>query len=359
MYRAGIIGTGGVAGMGIFGTDPTESIGTEPVDRSHAGGYRAASDIELVAIADIDSDALNRFGEAWNIPAEDRYLSHEAMLAEAELDIVSICSPSMYHRQHVIDAANTEGMQAMWCEKPLSCSVADAEAATTACASADVHLVVNHSTRFLRQSGALRRALADDLIGDIQSVSAGTSMELFRVGTHTVDLVRYLINQRATAVGGIVTEVNEAAAHLGDDVRLDDAGGGGFIQFEGDIFATFDGTVDRDTAATFIRIVGSDGRLILDEHGWTHWVGGGRSGDPLEARDPPTDEFEDDHRQSFVNAANHLVDLIDGDVTNISPGDDAVLTTEILIGFFISHATGATIDFPLDEPLKDVTVTSW
>ncbi len=359
MYRAGIIGAGGVAGMGIFGSDPTDSIGKEPVDRSHAGGYRDAGDIELVAIADIDPPALERFGEAWEIPPEHRYESHRAMLESADLDVVSVCTPSMYHRSHVIDAAETDGIEAIWCEKPLACSVDDARAATTACANADVELVVNHSRRFMRQSQALREAIGDGCIGEVRSVAAGTSMELFRVGTHTIDLVTFLLDARATQIGGIVTGENEAAEHLGEEVRIDDAGGGGFIVFEDGVFATFDGTVSRKHAADFIRIVGTDGRLVLDENGWTHWSGGGRGGDPLQAHDAPTGEYADDHRQSFVNAATHIVDLLEGDTDNISPGMDAVRTTEILIGLFISSLTGSTVSAPFDGPLETVTVTSW
>jgi predicted dehydrogenase len=57
-YRAGIIGTGGIAGMGILGMHDTEIIGKEKVRASHAGGYDAAADIDLVAVADIDEEKL-------------------------------------------------------------------------------------------------------------------------------------------------------------------------------------------------------------------------------------------------------------------------------------------------------------
>jgi hypothetical protein len=38
-YRAGIIGTGGIAGMSILGMHDEEAIGKEKIDASHAGGY--------------------------------------------------------------------------------------------------------------------------------------------------------------------------------------------------------------------------------------------------------------------------------------------------------------------------------
>ena len=359
MYRAGIIGAGGVAGMGIFGTDPTADIGTTAVDRSHAGGYRAAEGVELVAIADVDEGALNQFGEAWDIPDTHRYASHSAMLAQADLDLVSVCTPSLYHREHVIDAARTDGVRAIWCEKPLACSVGAAEGASEVCAEEGVDLVVNHSQRFLRQSQTVRDAIADGVIGDVQTVTAASSMELFRVGTHTVDLVTFLLDSRAKTVGGYITGENESAEHLGDGVDLDDAGGGGFVVFEDDVVATYEGSAPRDTADGFIRISGTDGRLTRDERGWTRWTGGSRSGEPLEQLAGPTGGYEDDHRQSFENAAGHLVDLADGNAVNLSSGRDACRTVEILIGFFLGHETGSTVSMPIDGPLKRVEITSW
>ena len=44
-YRAGIIGTGGIAGMGILGMHDEERIGTEKIEASHAGGYASVEGI--------------------------------------------------------------------------------------------------------------------------------------------------------------------------------------------------------------------------------------------------------------------------------------------------------------------------
>jgi hypothetical protein len=48
-YTAGIIGTGGIAGMGILGMHDAEEIGWRKVRASHAGGYAGTEGIELVA----------------------------------------------------------------------------------------------------------------------------------------------------------------------------------------------------------------------------------------------------------------------------------------------------------------------
>ncbi|MFB6173893.1 MAG: gfo/Idh/MocA family oxidoreductase, partial [Halobacteriales archaeon] len=51
-YRAGIIGAGGIAGLGILGMHDEADIGRKKFTASHAGGYAATDDIDLVAVAD-------------------------------------------------------------------------------------------------------------------------------------------------------------------------------------------------------------------------------------------------------------------------------------------------------------------
>jgi len=354
-YRAGIVGAGGVAGMGIFGADNT-AVGLEPEDASHAGGYADADGVELVAIADVDADARRRFGEAWKIPESGRYDSHERMLEGEDLDVVSVCTPSMLHRDHVVDAAEIGDPAVIWCEKPLACSVGDAEEATAVCRGEGVELVVNHSRRFMGETREIRGAVRDGLLGDVRTAAGASSMELLRVGTHVVDLLVFLLGERAAEVSGHVTGENESAEHLADR-RVDDAGGGGFVRTQAETFLTFDGVASRDIAPSYCRLVGSEGRLVSDDRGWSYFE---RTGDGEFAQaDLPTGGAEDDYEQSFVNAAEHAVALADGESENLSPGEEACHTLEILLGFYVSAETGGRVSVPFEAPLKDVTVTSW
>ncbi|MFB6141072.1 MAG: Gfo/Idh/MocA family protein [Halosimplex sp.] len=353
-YRAGIVGTGGVAGMGIY-DGSADDVGTDPVDASHAGGYAAVDDVELAAVADVDPDALERFGRAWEIPEEHRYLGHEAMLEAEDLDIVSVCTPSMLHREHVEDAARIGDPAVVWCEKPVACSVSDAESMVETCEAADVELLVNHSQRFLRQNRAVKAAVDDGLIGEVRSITCGSPMELLRVGTHVVDLALYLADARAETVAGHVTGANQVADDLADS-DVDDAATGGFAVLEGGAFLTYDGTARRDEATFHHRINGSDGRLVSAEDGWRYWEA---TDDGHVEREPPTEGFEDDHERSFVNAVAHAVQLIEGEAENRSPGREARHTLEVLVGFVASDSTGGRVSVPFDRPMKDVTVTSW
>jgi hypothetical protein len=57
-YTAGIIRTGGTAGMGILGMHDAEEIRRRKVRASHAGGYDGTEGIELVAVAESASKSL-------------------------------------------------------------------------------------------------------------------------------------------------------------------------------------------------------------------------------------------------------------------------------------------------------------
>lgn len=363
-YKAGIIGTGGIAGMGILGMHDEEDIGQKKVEASHAGGYRATEDVELVAVADIDETKLGRFGEAWEIPSDRRYVGHESMLAAEDLDIVSVCTPSYLHADHVIDAAESEAdPDLIWCEKPIASSVSDAEEMVDVCEETDTELLVNHSFRFTTKLQQLRELIqSQDLLGEIHSVTTQFRMELLRNSTHLLDTLVYLLNARAERVSGYITGENEAVDSLEAKERVDDAGGGGFVVMDDESFVTIDCTIPREASSMTLQFIGSKGKLYLnnDDGEWRYWRLD--DGTHVEADLPGIEgawTWDEDYRDAFANAAADVVGVLDGTVENPSTGEEATRSLEIIIGLYVSHHTGGQVSVPLARPLRDVTVTSW
>lgn len=363
-YSAGIIGTGGIAGMGILGMHDEDDIGRKKVEASHAGGYAATENIELVAVADIDEEKLRTFGEAWEIPPDRRYAGHESMLAAEDLDVVSVCTPSFLHHRHVVDAAASAASPGVvWCEKPIASSVADAREMVDVCEETDTELVVNHSFRFTDKIRRLRGLVQDEnLLGDVRSVSSQFRMELLRNSTHLLDTLVYLLDARADTVAGHLTGENEAVTSLDAGRTVDDSGGGGFVVMDDGTFATVDCTVPRDISSMTLQFVGTEGKLYLnmDDGEWRYWRL--EDGTHVEADLPGIDgawTWEDDYRRAFPNAARHVEALLDGETTNHSTGTEATRSLEIIVGFYLSHYTGGRISIPLDRPLRDVRITSW
>ncbi len=364
VYSAGIIGSGGIAGMGILGMHDEEAIGREKVRASHAGGYRAAEGIELVAVADVDEGKLQRFGEAWEIPPDRRYVGHEAMLASENLDAVSVCTPSFLHCRHAVDAARSAAApDVVWCEKPIATSVADAEEMIEASEATDTELVVNHSFRFtdkLRRLAALVRE--EEILGEVHSVATQFRMELMRNSTHLLDTLVYLLDARAQRVQGYVSGENEAVDSLGADADVDDAAGAGFALMDDGTFASIDCTIPREHSSMMLHFVGSEGKVYMnnDDGEWRYWrlEDGGHVEQPLPGIEGDW-TWDEDYRNSFANAANHLVALLDGDAENRSTGEEARRSLEIIVAFYLSHYTGSRVEIPLERPLKDIEINSW
>jgi predicted dehydrogenase len=363
-YRAGIIGTGGIAGMGILGMHNTEAIGSEKIRASHAGGYDVASDIELVAVADINEENLTTFGEAWDIPSEHQYLGHEAMLAVEDLDVVSVCTPSFLHHDHVVDAVRSAASpDAIWCEKPIASSVTDAESMIEACDETGTELVVNHSFRFTDKLRKLHTLLQDEnLLGEVHSVSTQFRMELLRNSTHLLDTLVYLLDARAEQVSGYINGENEAIDSLDAEREVDDSAGGGFAMLDDGTFATIDCTIPRNDSSMMLQFIGTKGKIYMnnDDGEWRYW----RLEDGEHVEEPlPGIEgawtWDEDYRGAFENAARHIQSLLGGEESNASTGREALRSLEIIVGFYISHYTGGQVDVPLDQPLRDVEITSW
>jgi predicted dehydrogenase len=363
-FRAGIIGTGGIAGMGILGMHDEEKIGKEKIKTSHAGGYDAAENIELVAIADVDKDKLAKFGEAWEIPRKHQYTDHQQMLEIEDLDVVSVCTPSYRHHDHVLDAAQSaSNPSVIWCEKPIASSVAEAEEMCDVCSETDTDLVINHSFRFTSKLRKLRSLIQEQgILGNIHSVSTQFRMELMRNSTHLLDTLVYLLDSRAERVSGYINGKNEAVESLEAAEDVLDAGGGGYVVMEDGTFITVDCTIPRDHSSMTLQFLGSEGKLYLnnDDGEWRYWRI--ENGEHVETDLPDISDgwtWEEDYTGAFVNAATNIERMLTGDAENPSTGKEATRSLELIVGFYISHFTGSTIDVPLEPPLRDVTISSW
>ncbi|WP_137290504.1 Gfo/Idh/MocA family protein [Natronorubrum halophilum] len=363
-YTAGIIGTGGIAGMGILGMHDESQIGREKIEASHAGGFDAQPEIDLVAGADVDEAKLERFSDAWGIDPDRRYADPEAMLASESLDIVSVCTPSYLHHEHVIDAARSAAdPDLIWCEKPIATEVTAAREMIDVCAETETELLINHSFRFTDKLQRLRTLIQDEeILGDPQSVTTQFRMELLRNSTHLLDTLVYLLDARAETVSGYITGENEAVESLEAGSQVDDAGGGGFVVMDDGTFVTVDCTIPRDSSSMTLQFIGSEGKLYLnnDDGEWRYWrlEDGTHVEEPLPGIDGAW-TWEDDYERAFANAAAHIVDVLDGRAANGSTGEEATRSLEIIIGLYLSHYTGGQVDIPLARPLRDVRVTSW
>ena len=103
-YRAGVIGH---TGRGNYG----HSLDTV---------YLGMEEIDLVAVADADPKGLAAAGERLNVDPARCYQDYRQMLAQEELDIVSVATRWLDQRHDMVIASAEAGVRGIFCEKPFA-----------------------------------------------------------------------------------------------------------------------------------------------------------------------------------------------------------------------------------------------
>lgn len=106
LYRIGIVGAGGIA-------------------QAHGRASRTLPEVRLTAICDVRREAVDRFGDQYEVP--NRYTDLDAMLSAEDLDITIICTWGHYHAVVSNTLARSGKVRAILCEKPFCRDAAEAE----------------------------------------------------------------------------------------------------------------------------------------------------------------------------------------------------------------------------------------
>jgi predicted dehydrogenase len=141
-FRVGVIGTG-------FGSTV------------HVPAFNASPDFEVVAVASRRRENAERVAAEHGIGwSGDNY---RAMLADVDLDVVSISAPGGLHHEMALAAA-AAGRHVLT-EKPFTTSLSQAREMLDAVRSAGVGHAVNHEFRMQPARQAFRRMVAEGFLG--------------------------------------------------------------------------------------------------------------------------------------------------------------------------------------------------
>ena len=139
----------GVIGLGRIGSTFDEEIdrgGVFFLPYCHSPSYVKSDFTRLVAGADIHPGQREVYAERWNLDASQVYADYREMLDQAQLDIVSVCTSARVRPQIVVDCARA-GVKAIWAEKPMAPSLAEADEMISVCAETGTVLAINCSRR--------------------------------------------------------------------------------------------------------------------------------------------------------------------------------------------------------------------
>jgi predicted dehydrogenase len=211
---------------------------------THRGGYGHFLDtafvgmenIEIVAVADRD-----RFGRQLakiRTGAERDYDDYRLMLDQERPDLVAICPRWLDQRLAMVRAAAAVGAH-IFIEKPFAPTIEDAEAMVDACRAAGSRIAVAHQGRLHPASLHVKHLLEIEQIGRLRLVRGlgkmdqrGGLQDLFVLGTHVLDLIRFLAGDAQWVTGEIFAGGRLATSNdlrdggegigpiLGDGVRM-------------------------------------------------------------------------------------------------------------------------------------------
>lgn len=252
--RAAIIGCGRM-GSTIDDELPRYMPLTGPL--AHAGRYRDVPDTVLVTGCDPDPGKLRTFGERWGVTA--LYADPVEMMRQERPDIVSICTHTDI-RHEVTLAVAEYCPRAIFMEKPMAESLRQCDEILEACAARNIVTAVNCSRRW-EPCWTRARELVTDVLGPVRSLTAYCGGSLSHMGSHLLDLVRYLVgDEPAVWVNG---HIPDAAAAAGEG----DVSGLGLIEFAGSTTAYIN-MVDAATTGVDVDLVCEQGRLHFANDGW-------------------------------------------------------------------------------------------
>ena len=138
----------GIVGLGLAAT-------------AHIRGYLGHPAARVLAVCDSDGERAAAFGERYGI--ERVYTSYAAMLADRDLNVIDIATPTFLHAAMTRQAAQAD--KHIHCEKPFCRSVAEGMEAAWAVERAGVKLLVGETYLFLSSHSKARSLIESGAIG--------------------------------------------------------------------------------------------------------------------------------------------------------------------------------------------------
>lgn len=268
-----------IIGLSWIGADPAQAasdpvLGTA-VPGTHASAMATIPEIDVVAGCDIFPTAREQFVERWGAtwPGVRVYADFQELFAKEKVDFVSIVTPDNLHKP-VLDAALAAGARAIFCDKPLSISLAEADEMVLAVREAGVPMSVNYGRRWQPEYVEARRLVRAGEIGKLVQVvleSGGPRAMLWRIHTHGIDLITYFADAEPSWVWSDLEPGMEkyGTEYKGDGGRTAslEPGVNAYITYANGVRGILTGwkAIPQDYV---LHLVGTEGRIEIDVEGW-------------------------------------------------------------------------------------------
>ncbi|MDX9862088.1 MAG: Gfo/Idh/MocA family oxidoreductase [Rhodospirillales bacterium] len=138
-------------------------IGVGQIGKQHLEGYKKMSDVEVVAICDIDAPELKRVAELQAVP--NAYADYHDLLDRDDIEAVDVCLHNNLHAPVTIAAL--EAGKHVFCEKPMAGAYIDAKAMMDVSKRCGRRLSIQLFTLFLKETKAALRLIDEGRLGKL------------------------------------------------------------------------------------------------------------------------------------------------------------------------------------------------
>jgi predicted dehydrogenase len=344
-------------------------IGAGSISTVHLDAYAQNNEARLVAICDKNEARAKEKADKYG--AEKTYTDYREMLADPDIDAVSICTWNNTHAE--ISIAALEAGKHVLCEKPLCKTVEEAIRVEAAVRKTGKVLQVGFVRRYADTVQVLRKYLdAGDLgeiyyakatclrrlgnpggwFSDIERSGGGPLIDL---GVHIIDICWYLMGKpKVKSVSGNTyrklgnrSNVQNLSFYKAADYDpshndVEDLANA-MIRFENgaSLMVDVSFTLHAKNDELAVKIYGEKGgaeiepalQIITENH------------DTIVNVSPQMDHLSFDFQKAFNNEIGHFVKSCRGETETLSPVEDGVEMMKILTGIYESAERGTEIRF--------------
>ena len=207
----------------------------------HIPEYLANPNAEICGFYDINLARAEELAQKYGGKA---YPAYEALLANPDIDAVSVCAANHAHAE--ISIAALKAGKHVLCEKPMAISLEECEAMVAAARESGKYLMIGQNQRLAKAHVKARELIAQGAIGKVLtfrtifghggpetwSIDPGKNVWFFDktraamgamadLGIHKTDMIQYVLGSKIVKTQAVLTTLDKRDA-AGDLIGVDD-----------------------------------------------------------------------------------------------------------------------------------------
>ncbi|MCF6409483.1 Gfo/Idh/MocA family protein [Pseudalkalibacillus salsuginis] len=344
-------------------------IGAGSISEMHFESYKNNDDVEIYAVCDMNEQRANEKAEKYG--AKKHYKNYQDLLADSEIDAVSICTWNNTHAE--ITIASLEAGKHVLVEKPLTTTVEKAKQIEETVNKSGKILQVGFVRRFASNTQILKKFIDNGELGEIYYAKASCIRRLgnpggwfadiersgggplIDIGVHIIDLCWYLMGRpKVKSVTGNTyhklgnrsnvenLSFYKAADYNSSKNNVEDSANA-LIRFENgaSLFVDASFSLHARKDETSIKLYGEKGGAEIEP---SLEIVSEKFNTILNVT-PQVDSLTFNFNQAFESEVSHFVECVLENKVPISPVEDGVEIMKILCGIYESSEKGIEVTF--------------